>query len=109
MDILALKKMLDQGQDNAILRFGLGNALFKSGQASEAILHLQAAIEFDPQYSAAWKVLGRALAEIGDKEQAINVFEKGLTVAEHKGDRQAVKEIGVFLKRLQKNVSSSNT
>ncbi len=102
MDISALKNLLLQGQDSVILRFGLGNALFKSGQASEAIPHLQAALEFDPEYSAAWKILGKALVETGDKEQAIQAYEKGIAVAEKKGDRQAVKEIRVFLKRLLK-------
>lgn len=102
MDISALKKLLLQGQDSVILRFGLGNALFKSGQAAEAVPHLKAAIEFDPEYSAAWKVLGKALVEIGDKQQAIEVYKKGILVAEKKGDRQAVKEIRVFLKRLLK-------
>ena len=102
MDISALKKLLDQGQDSVILRFGLGNALFKSGQAAEAIPHLKAALEFDPDYSAAWKILGKALVETGDKEEAITVYEKGLLVADKKGDRQAVKEINVFLKRLLK-------
>lgn len=102
MDIPALKKLLQQGQDSVILRFGLGNALFKSGQAEEAIAHLKVALEFDPNYSAAWKVLGKALAEMGDKKQAIKVYEQGLLVAEKKGDKQAVKEIGVFLKRLLK-------
>lgn len=102
MDISALKKLLDQGQDSVILRFGLGNALFKSGQAEEAIPHLRAAIKFDPDYSAAWKILGKALVETGDEEEAIKVYEKGLLVADKKGDRQAVKEINVFLKRLLK-------
>ncbi len=102
MDISALKKLLEQGQDSVILRFGLGNALFKSGQAAEAIPHLKAALEFDPDYSAAWKILGKALVETGDKEEAITVYEKGLLVADKKGDRQAVKEINVFLKRLLK-------
>jgi tetratricopeptide (TPR) repeat protein len=102
MDIHVLKNMLLQGQDSVILRFGLGNALFKSGQAEEAIPHLKAALEFDPQYSAAWKVLGKALAKIGDKEQAIEVYQKGIAVAENKKDIQAIKEMSVFLKRLSK-------
>ena len=51
-------------------------------------------------YVSGWAILGKALAETGDKEQAIEVYEKGILVAEEKGDRQAVKEIQVFLKRL---------
>lgn len=73
-----------------------------AGHAAEAIPHLRAAIEFDSEYSAAWKILGKALVETGDKEEAIKVYKKGLIVAEKKGDRQAVKEINVFLKRLLK-------
>jgi predicted Zn-dependent protease len=102
MDIETLKKMLNQGQDSAILRFGLGHALFKAGESQEAVEHLKAAVKFDPEYSAAWKILGRALADIGEAAQAIEVYQKGIAIAEKKGDRQAVKEINVFLKRLMK-------
>ena len=102
MSIEALKKMLARGQDSMILRFGLGQALLKSGQASEAVDHLSAALKFDPEYSAAWKLLGKAQAEIGAKQQAIETYEKGIAVAELKGDIQAAKEMRVFLKRLLK-------
>ncbi|MDX2504949.1 MAG: tetratricopeptide repeat protein [Gammaproteobacteria bacterium] len=102
MSIDTLKNLLAQGQDSMILRFGLGQALLKADQASEAVSHLQAALKFDPEYSAAWKLLGKALAEIGENSQAIESYEKGIAVAEHKGDIQAVKEMRVFLKRLQK-------
>ncbi len=102
MDISALQKILAQGHDSVILRFGLGNALFKDGQPAEAIPHLQAALEFDANYSAAWKILGKALAQTGDTLGATEAYKKGLLAAEKKGDRQAVKEMNVFLKRLQK-------
>lgn len=102
MDITTLENMLAQGQDSAILRFGLGHSLLKTGHPSEAVPHFKKALEFDAQYSAAWKLLGKALSQCGDKEQAINAFEEGISVAEKKGDIQAVKEIRVFLKRLLK-------
>jgi len=47
MNIEALQKMLDQGQDNLLLRFGLGQALLKDGQTTEAIIHLEKALEVD--------------------------------------------------------------
>jgi len=102
MDIEKLKNMLEQGQDNVILRFGLGHALLKADQASEAIIHLRAALKFDPEYSAAWKLLGKALSECGQTQQAIDTYLKGIEIAEKKGDIQAVKEMRVFLKRLKK-------
>jgi len=102
MNIDTLKNLLAQGQDSAILRFGLAQALLKSGHASEAVLHLKKAIEFDPNYSAAWKLLGKALVKCNETEQAIDAYQTGLSVAEKKGDIQAAKEIKVFLKRLLK-------
>ena len=84
MDISVLQNMLDQGQDSVILRFGLGNALYKSGNAAEAIPHLKAALEFDPQYSAAWKILAKSQSELGQINQAIDSYEKGMAVAEKK-------------------------
>ena len=102
MNVNALLKMLESGQDNLLLRFGLGQTLLKQGEARQAIEHLQKAVEFDPQHSAAWKLLGKALAAEDRKEEAIDAYQQGIEVAEAKGDIQAVKEMQVFLKRLLK-------
>ena len=95
--------MLAKGQDNAMLRYSLGNAYFKEGDNLAAIEHLYAALDHDPNYSAAWKLLGKALINSGQVEQALKVFEQGIGVAENKGDKQAAKEMWVFKKRLEKS------
>lgn len=100
MNIDNLKNMLAQGQDNLLLRFGLGQALLKDGQPQQAIEHLLAAVAFDPEHSAAWKLLGKAYAETEQPEQAREAYQKGIAVAETRGDVQAAKEMKVFLKRL---------
>lgn len=102
MDITTLQNMLDKGQDSVVLRFGLGQALLKDGQPLEAVTHFQAALEFDAEYSAAWKLLAKALVECEQTEQAVSAYEQGIAIAESKGDIQAVKEMRVFLKRLLK-------
>ncbi|SMC29231.1 transcriptional activator domain-containing protein [Andreprevotia lacus DSM 23236] len=102
--IEALSAMLAKGQDNALLRFGLGQALLGNEQAADAVPHLQAAVAHDPNYSAAWKLLGKALAASGDAQAAMDAYQRGITVAEAKGDLQAVKEMQVFLKRLQREL-----
>lgn len=96
-----LENMLTKGQDTALLRFSLGNAYLKAGDPSRAIDHLRMAVKLDPNYSAAWKSLGKALAEYGQTNEAIAVYEEGIHVAEGKGDLQAAKEMRVFLKRLK--------
>lgn len=96
-----LGAMLAKGQDNALLRFGLGNAYLKAGDPARAAEHLRAAVQHEPGYSAAWKALGKALAEAGQRDAASTAYEQGIRVAEGKGDVQAAKEMRVFLKRLQ--------
>lgn len=97
-----LEALLARGQDNALLRFGLANEYLKLGKPEIAIGHLRKAIAHDPKYSAAWKRLGKALADTGRTADAIQAYEEGIRVAEEKGDVQAAKEMRVFLQRLQK-------
>lgn len=94
--------MLEGGQDNALLRFTLGQAYLKEGRPAEAVAQLREAVAQDPQYSAAWKLLGRALTEAGDASGAIAAYREGIEVAEARGDKQASKEMQVFLRRLER-------
>ena len=100
-----LEKMLADGRDNALLRFSLGNEYSKLGQFEQAAAHLQHAVVHDPNYSAAWKLLGKALNEAGQLPEALTAYQSGIAVAEKKGDKQAAKEMTVFAKRIQKQLS----
>ena len=97
-----LEGLLAKGQDNALLRFGLGNAWLQAGEPARAVEQLRAAVRHDPAYSAAWKLLGKALTEAGQIEEAGAAYRTGIQAAETKGDVQAAKEMKVFLKRLRK-------
>jgi predicted Zn-dependent protease len=94
--------LLAKGKDSALLRFSLGNEYMKVDDAARAIVHLRAAVARDPHYSAAWKLLGKALAATDDASGAIIAYEHGIAAAETKGDKQAAKEMSVFLRRLQR-------
>ena len=71
-----LLKMLAAGRDNALLRFSLGNEYVKSGEPAAAVEHLRKALEHDPAYSAAWKLLGKALEESGALHDALAAFRR---------------------------------
>ncbi|MGH8565057.1 MAG: tetratricopeptide repeat protein [Gammaproteobacteria bacterium] len=98
----ALEKLLRQGQDSALLRFGLGRGYLDAGRIQEAVLHLKAAVTLDPGYSAAWKHYAQALVRSGRSEEAAAAYERGIAAAEGRGDLQAAKEMAVFLKRLRR-------
>jgi len=102
MSIANLEKLLAAGKDSAMLRFGLGSEYMKAGDYGTAAAHLQRAVTIDTGYSAAWKLLGQALTQLGQFAHALQAYESGIAVAEAKGDKQAAKEMRVFARRLRK-------
>lgn len=104
--IQRLEAMLASGKDNALLRFSLGSEYLKAGDAVSACTHLGRAVEHDPEYSAAWKLYGKALVEAGRPAEALEVYRRGIEVAERKGDKQAVKEMQVFARRIERGQQS---
>jgi Tfp pilus assembly protein PilF len=97
----SLEKLLARGQDSATLRFALGTEYLKQEQPELAIKHLRAAIEMDLNYSAAWKLLGKAQVAAGLQQEAQTTFTQGIAIARARGDEQAVREMQVFLRRLE--------
>lgn len=100
--------MLSRGQDSEMLRYTLGNAYYKEKRYAEAAKHLTQAVELKPGYSTAWKVLGRVLADDGQLDKALEAFDAGLAAAAANGDKQVEKEIGVFRKRVVKQLEPSD-
>ena len=94
--------LLAAGKDGALLRFSLGMHYLKAGDAARAAGHLRVAVEHDADYSAAWKLLGKALAECADPAGAADAFRSGIAAAQRRGDKQAAREMQVFLRRLEK-------
>ncbi|HSF79489.1 MAG TPA: tetratricopeptide repeat protein [Steroidobacteraceae bacterium] len=98
-----LELMLQRGQDSPLLRFSLGAECLKEGALIAAISHLRHAIELNPGYSAAWKLLGEAHARAGAADRAADVYRRGIETATARGDLQAAREMTVFLRRLEKD------
>jgi Tfp pilus assembly protein PilF len=97
-----LEALLASGQDSASLRFALARGYFARDEAERAVEHARAATELDPGYSAAWRLLGQVQVALGRADDAAATFRQGISVADQKGDRQVLKEMQVFLKRIDK-------
>lgn len=100
--ITPLEKLLASGKDNSLLRYGLGQAYLDAGQPAPAITHLRACVGHDATYSAAWKLLGKALMAADDPAGAADAWQQGIAAAQRRGDKQAEKEMLVFLRRAQR-------
>jgi tetratricopeptide (TPR) repeat protein len=100
--ISSLEKLLGTPRDNALLRYSLGLEYAKAGERERALEYLREAVRRDALYSAAWKALGKLLAEMDQSADALEAYRQGIEAAKKKGDRQAEKEMTVFARRLEK-------
>jgi predicted Zn-dependent protease len=96
------RKLLERDPENPMVLYSLGNELFKERKYSEAREYLSRAVRNKPDYSVAYRTLGRTLNELGEDAEARRVFIEGREVAHKNGDLQTVKEIEVFVRRLEK-------
>ena len=103
--ISSLEKLIGTPRDGALLRYSLGVEYLKAGEKARAIEQLREAVQRDPDYSAAWKLLGRALVETDEPAQALDAWTHGIEAARRKGDRQAEKEMNVFARRVARNAA----
>ena len=100
--IANLEALIAKGHDGTTVRFGLGKAHLERSHVDASRMHLERAVELDPSYSAAWKLLGKARAAGGDTGGAADAYRRGIAAATAKGDRQAAKEMEVFLRRIER-------
>jgi len=100
--ISQLEKLLGTPRDGALLRYSLGLEHAKAGNHARAIEYLRDAVTRDPLYSAAWKMLGKSLAETQQPQEALAAYRQGIAAARQKGDRQAEREMTVFARKLEK-------
>lgn len=101
------RKLLERDPENPMVLYSLGNELFKEQRYSEAKTYLSRAVRNKPDYSVAYRTLGRVLYELHEDDKARRVFAQGHEVAYANGDLQTVKEIDVFVRRLERRQAGS--
>jgi Flp pilus assembly protein TadD len=98
----AFEEMAAKAPDHVVVRYSLGREYLKAKRYAEAERELREALRLKPDYSAAYRELGKSLVGLERLDEAREVFTKGAKVACEKGDLQTQREIEVFLRRLEK-------
>lgn len=65
----------------------------KAGNETLAKQHFDKNLSHDPNYVATYYHLGKLLERTGDTEQAINVYQQGMTVARQIKDNHSLSEL----------------
>jgi predicted Zn-dependent protease len=71
--------------DDVMIRYGLANEYFKLENWSEAVAALGHVLRLNPDYTAAYQLLGSAHLNLGDKEAAQRAWTSGIEAASRTG------------------------
>lgn len=94
------QELVTREPHDTVVRFGLGELYFQAQEFAQAAEQFAEIIRLDPHYSAAYRYLGQSYAALGQRAEAEATFQRGIAIAEARGDLQTVKEMRVFLRRL---------
>ncbi len=83
IDIFA--EMVKQQPDDAMIWYGLGSEYVKVERWDDAAGALRNVLRINPDYTAAYQMLGTALLNAGRKEEAVSAWTQGIEVARRTG------------------------
>lgn len=83
--IEVFQAMVQQQPDEVMIWYGLGSELFKVERWAEAAEALGNVIRLNPDYTAAYQMLGSALNSEGKTEEAHAIWRQGIEVADRTG------------------------
>ena len=95
--IATLNEILSQDPNNAFARYGLAMEFANSGQAERALEEFGRLIAAHPDYAAGYFMAAQTLVKTGRNEDARAMLEKGIAVAQRKGDSHAASEMQAML------------
>lgn len=88
-----LKEMLALSPEDSFLNHALGMELVGMGQEPEARGVWETLLARDPGYVGAYYQLAKLLERTGEREAALEWYEKGMKAAQAAGDRHAMNEL----------------
>jgi Fe-S cluster biosynthesis and repair protein YggX len=92
------RKMAEADPTNEIGHFSLGRELLAAGDLPGAVTSLRRVIEINPNISKAYQMIGTAMKQQGDTAGAIDIWTKGVTTADSRGELMPRDEMIKLLK-----------
>ncbi len=87
-----LEYLKEEPEDN-FLRHALALEYIKEGKDEDALQLFEAILSKYPDYIGSYYHLGKLLERNGEKDTAIQWYEKGMTAAKQAGDQHAYNEL----------------
>jgi folate-binding protein YgfZ len=94
------KQVLEIDPVDQVANFGLGTIFFEKGLYDEALGPLETVVANFKDYSAAYLALGKTLEKLARKDEAAEVYKKGIAAASKKGDLMPLRDMQNRLNKL---------
>lgn len=88
-----LQSLLNADPEDVFLQYALAKEFETLGQKEEAVMLLEQLLEKSPTYVGAYYHLGKLLEENGQIQNALNTYQKGITMCQLQGDQHALSEL----------------
>ena len=88
-----LKTFLQANPDDSFLKHALALEYVKLGDENAARKLFEEILTRDPAYVGSYYHLGKLLERLGEANEALNWYEKGMAAARQAGDRHALGEL----------------
>lgn len=100
-----MESLLEDGEDNALLRYTMASAFIKHGKSEQAMEQLKAATDIKPDYFSAWLLWAETLADNGKKKESVEIIKLALEkCAQHK-NREEFKKLETLLHSLSEEIN----
>lgn len=88
-----LQEFLKQNPTDSFLQHALALEYVKKGEAGLARMQWEQLLHRDPAYVGSYYHLAQLLVQLGEAEQAIGWYERGMAAAREAGDLHALAEL----------------
>lgn len=96
-----IQKMLEENPGDCFLQYAAALELKKSGELGEAVKLMEDILGNDSRYLAAYYQLGKLYEDIGERENAAEIYRQGQALAKEQEDPKAAAELGEALAALE--------
>ena len=96
-----LKQVLEQNPNDAFARYGLAMEYSRAGEIETALAEFKKLLEAHPDYIAGYQMAGQMLSNGGRYEEARQMLESGIALAERTGNKHAREEMQGLLLELR--------
>jgi len=92
-----LKNLVAQNPGDSFSRYGLAMAHAAAGDHAQAVEEYRKLLEINPKYVAAYYHSGQALEKLGKREEAREIYRRGIEVSTQTGDMHTRSELEAVL------------